>query len=78
MTIIKDQFSLDIPVFVVEKEELEDILHNAPDWWGNKGKEIYDNLIFIMLTTTFVDVSNEIGEAKEKLEKILNYKEAIF
>ena len=78
MTIIKKQFSLDIPIFVIEKEELEDILRNAPDWWGNKDKEIYDNLIFIMPPTTFVDVFSEIGEAKEKLEKILNYKEAIF
>lgn len=32
---IKHQFSLDIPVFVIAKEELEDILRNAPDWWGN-------------------------------------------
>ena len=78
VTIIKKQFSLDIPIFVIEKEELEDILRNAPDWWGNKDKEIYDNLIFIMPPTTFVDVFSEIGEAKEKLEKILNYKEAIF
>lgn len=61
VTIIKDQFSLDIPVFVIEKEVLEDILRNAPEWWGNKDKEIYDNLIFIMPPTTFVtfvDVSN--------------------
>ena len=38
---IKSQFDLDIPVFVIAKEELEDILHNAPDWWGNDDKEIY-------------------------------------
>lgn len=30
-TVIKDQFGLDIPVFVIAKEKLEDILHNAPD-----------------------------------------------
>lgn len=39
-TVIKDQFGLDIPVFVIAKEKLEDILHNAPDWWGNDNKEI--------------------------------------
>lgn len=33
---IKNQFSLDIPVFVISKEELEDILHHAPDWWGDE------------------------------------------
>ena len=75
---IKSQFDLDIPVFVIGKEELEDILHNAPDWWGSDDKEIYDNLIFIMPPVTFADVFNEIGEPKEELEKIEDYKEAIF
>lgn len=40
---IKKQFGLEIPVFVISRELLEDILHNAPDWWGNGDKEIYDN-----------------------------------
>lgn len=30
---IKNQFCLDIPVFVISKDRLEDVLHNAPDWW---------------------------------------------
>ncbi|MCB5484490.1 DUF1697 domain-containing protein, partial [Blautia faecis] len=55
-----------------------DILQNAPDWWGNENKEIYDNLIFIMPPATFSDVFNEIGEPKEELEKIRNYKDVIF
>lgn len=75
---IKSQFDLDIPVFVIAKDELEDILQNAPDWWGNDDKEIYDNLIFIIPPVTFVDVFNEIGEPKEELEKIQDYKEVIF
>lgn len=75
---LKSQFDLDIPVFVIAKEELEDILHNAPDWWGNDDKEIYDNLIFIMPPVTFADAFNEIGEPKEELEKIQDYKEVIF
>lgn len=75
---IKRQFALDIPVFVILREELEDILHNAPDWWGNGNEEIYDNIIFIMPPASFEDVYNEIGEPKEGLEKIKNYKEAIF
>ena len=77
-TMIKDQFGLDIPVFVISKEELTNILHNAPDWWGNDDKEIYDNLIFIMPPTVFGDVFNDIGEPREELEKIENYKEVIF
>ncbi|WP_238917429.1 DUF1697 domain-containing protein [Clostridium sp. YIM B02555] len=77
-TMIKDRFDLQIPVFVILKEELEDILHNAPDWWGNEDKEIYDNLIFIMLPATFTDIFSEIGEPKEEFEKIKNYKKAVF
>lgn len=75
---IKKQFDFDIPVFIISKEELEDILHNAPDWWGDENKEIYDNLIFIMPPAAFADVFKEIGEPKEELEKIKNYKEAVF
>lgn len=45
---VQDQFDLDIPVFVISQEKLEDILQHAPDWWGTENKEIYDNLIFIM------------------------------
>ena len=75
---IKKQFHLDIPVFVISKEELEDILYHAPDWWGDENKEIYDNLIFIIPPATFKDVYSEIGEPKEGLEKIEEYKETVF
>lgn len=75
---IKKQFDLDIPTFVISRELLGDILHNAPDWWGNENKEIYDNLIFIIPPATFSDVYNEIGEPKKELEKIKDYKEVIF
>lgn len=75
---IKNQFGLDIPVFVISIEVLEDILQNAPDWWGNDDKELYDNLIFIMPPAKFSDVYNEIGEPKNELEKIKAYKEVIF
>lgn len=75
---IKNQFDLDIPVFVISREKLADILRNAPDWWGTENKEIYDNLIFIMPPATFAEVYREIGEPKEELEKIKDYKEVIF
>lgn len=76
--IINRQFGLDIPVFVISKEKLEDILQNAPEWWGDENKEIYDNLIFIMPPATFSEVWGEIGEPKEELEKIKEYREAVF
>ncbi len=69
-TMIKEQFDLDIPVFVTSKEDLEDILHHAPDWWDDKNKDIYDNLIFIMPPATFAEVWGEIGEPREGLEKL--------
>lgn len=75
---IKNEFGFDIPVFVISMDKLEDILNNAPDWWGNDNKEIYYNLIFIMLPVTFSDVYNEIGELKEDLEKIEDYNEVVF
>ena len=75
---IKNQFSLDIPVFVISKEGLEDILYHAPDWWGDESRGIYDNLIFIMPPATFKDVYSEIGKPKEGLEKIEEYKETVF
>ncbi|WP_301591358.1 DUF1697 domain-containing protein [Anaerostipes faecis] len=77
-TTIKKWFGLDIPVFVISKEDLEDILQHAPDWWGDENKEIYDNLIFIMSPATFAEVWDEIGEPREGLEKIQDYKEAVF
>ena len=71
---IKNQFGLDIPVFVLSREALEDILQNAPDWWGSENKEIYDNLIFIIPPAAFSDVYNEIGEPKKELERIKDSK----
>lgn len=75
---IADRFDLEVPVFVIAQDELADILHHAPDWWGDDSKEIYDNLIFIMPPASFRDVYGEIGEPKEGLEKIQSYKQAIF
>lgn len=77
-TMILNKFDIDIPIFIISKEDLEDILRNAPDWWDSGNKEIYDNLILIIPPTEFTDVFNEIGEPKEDLEKIANYKEAVF
>lgn len=77
-TMIKDRFDLVIPVFVILKEDLEDILRNAPDWWNTGEKEIYDDLIFIIPPTTFAEVSSEIGEPKIEFEKIMSYRNAVF
>ena len=75
---IKNQFDLDIPVFIISKEEMGNILDHAPHRWDDKNKEIYDNLIFMPPPTTFKEVFGEIGEPKEELEKIMNYKNVVF
>ncbi|WP_439809535.1 DUF1697 domain-containing protein [Parabacteroides distasonis] len=77
-TMINERFNLDIPTFVISKEELEDILNNVPSWWGNDNKETYDNLIFILPPTTSIEVCRELGEPKEEFEKIKAYGKAIF
>ena len=33
---IKNQFDLDIPVFIISKEEMGNILDHAPHWWDEK------------------------------------------
>lgn len=76
--VIRGEFSLDIPVFVLPQEELADILRHAPDWWGTENKEIYHNLIFILPPASFPDVYHEIGAPKEGLEQIQAYQAVVF
>ncbi|MDD3361624.1 MAG: DUF1697 domain-containing protein [Hespellia sp.] len=75
---IKDKFCLDIPVFVVLREELEELLKNAPDWWGNDNKEIYDNIIFLIPPLSYVEFYAGIGNPKAEYEKVYNYKNIVF
>ncbi|MCC0629272.1 MULTISPECIES: DUF1697 domain-containing protein [unclassified Clostridioides] len=75
---IKKQFELEIPVFIISQEELEDILNNAPNWWGDNNKEIYDNLIFMFPALSYDKFYDEVGNPKEEYEKVYHYKNAIF
>lgn len=75
---IQEQFSLDIPVFVILQEKLQDILCNAPDWWGTDNKEIYDNLIFVIPNFTAEIIADKIGEPTKGLEQIYIYDNVIF
>lgn len=75
---IKRCFFLDVPVFIMQKEELEELLDNKPEWWGSDNKEIYDTIIFIIPPMTFKEVCSVLGEPKEGLERIQTYKNSIF
>lgn len=55
-SMIKQQFNIDVPTFVILQEDLIDVLTHAPEWWGQENEEIYDNLIFIMQPLTFTDI----------------------
>lgn len=77
-TMIQKRFDLDIPVFVILQEELVDLLSKAPEWWGTDDKEIYDNLIFVMLSSTAEVIAEKIGGPTKELEKIFICKNAIF
>lgn len=77
-SMIKKRFGLDIPVFIVLQEELEEALDNAPDWWGNDDKEVYDNIIFLMPPLSYEELYNEIGNPKAEYEKVHNHGNIIF
>ena len=77
-SVIKNKFNLDIPIFVITMNELENILNNSPKWWGTSNKETYDNLIFIIPPTKYEEVYNVIGEPKADIEQIMEYNNSIF
>ncbi|MEG0362182.1 MAG: DUF1697 domain-containing protein [Longicatena sp.] len=75
---IREQFGLDIPVFVILQEELKILLGKAPVWWGTDDKEIYDNLIFVMSSITAEMIAEKIGEPTKEVEQICICKNVIF
>lgn len=75
---IKERFRLEIPVFVIWQAQLQELLNNAPDWWGSDNKEIYDNIIFLLPPFAYEEFYDEIGKPKEEYEKVYNYKNVVF
>ena len=74
---IKNIFELDIPIYVITSQELEELIKHSPEWWGKDNKEIYDNIIFIIPPTTYNAVFDTIGSPNE-YEKIQEYKNNVF
>lgn len=77
-SMIKDRFDLEIPVFIVLQDELKEQLRNAPAWWGDGNKEIYDNLIFLMPPLSYEAFYDAVGSPKEEYERVHNYRNVIF
>ncbi len=69
---------MDIPIFIVLQEDLEEVLNNAPAWWGEENKEIYDNLIFMIPPLSYEEFCDAIGTPKAEYEQAYNYKNVIF
>ena len=66
--LIAEHFGLAIPVFVIKKECLAELVAKAPSWWG-KGGELYDNLIFVMNGLSTLEASEQLGPLSEGLER---------
>ena len=77
VSMIKERFEIFIPVYVMTSFELENILNNCPDWWGNDDKSIYDNLIFVIPSVTAQDVYDTIGEPNE-VERVEKQRNVIY
>ena len=76
--IVSQKFKLDIPIYLIEMEELKDILAHAPEWWDSGSKDKYDNLIFILSADSAEELSAAIGNPSEGLERIELYRQVIF
>ena len=77
-TMINKKFGFETPSHIVSKDALDDILKNAPNWWGTGNKDKYDNLIFIITEDPAEEICDMIGQASEGLESIQVYKNIIF
>lgn len=67
---IREKFGLEVPVFVISRDDLKEILDRAPQWWGTGDKDIYDNLIFVLPPADVRQICGMIGEPTHGLERI--------
>ena len=77
-SMIKKEFDLDIPVFVLPQQKLAQLLEKAPEWWGTDDEAIYDNLIFLMAGFDVRETAEMIGDPTEGLEKIFIIDNSVF
>lgn len=68
--LIKEKFSLDIPVAVILQSYLKSLLDTTPQWWGTDDKTFYDNLIFMIGDNKAEEIAERIGPATEGIEQI--------
>ena len=76
--IINHTFGFEIPVFVMKRDALMEILLHAPEWWGNDHKDMYDNMIFLMPSLSYETFYDEIGDPKKEYEKVFHHGQVVF
>ena len=75
---VRTRFGVDVPVLVIRQTELSELLAKAPNWWGTDGRELYDNLIFVLPGCTAEEIAARIGPPSAGLEQIFICGEVIF
>lgn len=75
---ICDKMGLEIPVYVIARDEILEILQDAPKWWGTDEKEKYHNMIFILSEDTPEEISHMIGPVLEGMEQVQICENIIF
>jgi uncharacterized protein (DUF1697 family) len=76
--IIKETFSLCIPIVVITIDEVINTLLNAPEWWGDGNKEIIHYAIFLISPISIEEVFKAVGDVNPEYEKITYYGNVIF
>ena len=74
--ILETKFNINIPIFILNLKELEEIYLNIPTYYLAKDKNTYYNLIFLK-NITYGEILTEIGEPS-KYDKITPYKNVIY
>lgn len=75
---IQERFALDIVVFTILQETLQEVLTAAPDWWGRPDKAIYDNLVFLLPPLTYEAFADAVGAPNAELEEVHPYQDTVF
>lgn len=74
--VIEATFSLSIPVLVVKRRTLSEVVDSAPEWWGTDDKTVYHNTIFLIPPTRHEEFTQSLGEIKQEYENVY-YKDSV-
>lgn len=75
---IQERFGLDIVVFTVLQETVQEVLTAAPAWWGSPDKAFYDNLVFLLPPLTYEAFADAVGAPNAELEEVHPHKDTVF